>query len=72
LGDLNSARLSDYHRLDWNIQKVIEVRKYQTLEINAGVTNIYNRENIFYIKRSTSESVYQLPILPSLGMSYTF
>jgi len=72
LGDLNSSRLSDYHRLDWNIQKVIEVREHQTMEINVGVTNVYNRDNIFYISRTTSEAVYQLPILPSLGMSWTF
>ena len=72
LGDLNSSRLSDYHRLDWNIQKVIDIKEYQKLEINAGVTNVYNRDNIFYISRTSSEAVYQLPILPSLGMSWTF
>lgn len=72
LGDLNSQRLVPYHRMDVNIKKVIEIRKNQNLEVNLGATNIYDRENIFYIARDTFDFVYQLPILPSLGASWTF
>lgn len=72
LGDLNSKRLTPYHRLDVNLKKVFELTEHQDLEINAGVTNAYSRENIFYIARDTFDFVYQLPILPSLGISWTF
>ncbi|MDA0714316.1 MAG: TonB-dependent receptor [Bacteroidetes bacterium] len=72
LGELNSSRLTDYHRLDWNIKKTIEIKEFQTMEVTAGVTNIYDRRNIFYIARETTEEVYQLPILPSLGVNWTF
>jgi len=36
------------------------------------VVNVYNRENVFYVDRITNEVVYQLPIMPSLGISLTF
>ncbi|NNK81346.1 MAG: TonB-dependent receptor, partial [Flavobacteriales bacterium] len=72
LGDLNSKRLTPYHRLDLNIKKLIDIAENQELEINAGVTNVYSRENIFYIARDTFDFVYQLPILPSLGISWSF
>jgi hypothetical protein len=72
LGGLNSKRLTPYHRLDFNVKKLIDLTENQQLEINAGVTNVYSRENIFYIARDTFDFVYQLPILPSLGISWTF
>ncbi|HRN42688.1 MAG TPA: hypothetical protein PK649_11530 [Vicingus sp.] len=46
--------------------------KNTELELNASVTNAYNRENIFYLDRVSGNKVYQLPILPSFGMSFTF
>lgn len=73
LGDLNSKRLTPYHRMDVNLKKVFEFKeKNQALEVNAGVTNVYSRENIFYIARDTFDFVYQLPILPSIGVSWSF
>lgn len=71
-GDLNNGRLPYYHRLDFNIRKTWELNKRMNLEVNAGVTNVYNRENIFYINRVTNERVDQLPFLPSLGFDLTF
>jgi hypothetical protein len=38
----------------------------------AGVTNLYSRQNVFYINRVTNEKVYQLPIMPSLAVSFKF
>ena len=72
--DLNTGRLPTYHRLDINIKKTIESEKYKnmTWEIVAGVTNAYSRQNIFYINRVTSEKVYQLPIMPSISLSWRF
>jgi hypothetical protein len=43
-----------------------------TLEISGGATNIYNRENIFYVDRFTFKRINQLPIMPNLNMSFTF
>ena len=42
------------------------------LEIVGSITNAYNRNNIFYVNRVTSEEIYQFPLLPSFGMSYKF
>jgi hypothetical protein len=42
------------------------------LEFNLSVTNIYDRDNIFYVNRITGDKVYQLPIMPSFGMSLGF
>lgn len=71
-GDLNGGRLPTYHRLDINIKKTFTFNENTILEINAGATNAYNRSNIFYVDRVTTESVYQLPFLPSIGASLTF
>ena len=64
----NDGRLPTYHRLDLSLKKKIKLTKYGTLEITAGVTNAYNRQNIFYFDRVQYKRVDQLPVLPSLGM----
>ena len=46
--------------------------KRSILDISLSVTNIYNRNNMFYFNRLTFERVDQLPIMPSLGISFTF
>ena len=69
--NLNEGRLPTYHRFDINLKKLIEFKK-SDLELNFGITNVYNRENIFYVDRITAEKVYQLPILPSFGMAWSF
>ncbi len=70
----NTGRLPTYHRLDINIKKKIESKKWKNLkwEIIAGVTNVYSRQNIFYVNRVTNEKVYQLPVMPSLALSMKF
>ena len=70
--ELNKGRLSYYHRLDLSLSKTIEISKNTILEITASVTNAYNRNNIFYINRITDEKIYQLPLLPSGGISLKF
>ena len=70
--DRNKGRLSYYHRLDVSLKKIIELSKYSSLEIIASVTNAYNRENIFFVDRITNNKVNQLPILPSLGVTFKF
>ena len=70
--ELNKGRLPYYHRLDLSLSKTIEISKNTILEITASVTNAYNRNNIFYINRITDERIYQLPLLPSGGISLKF
>ena len=70
--ELNKGRLAYYHRLDLSLSKTIEISKNTILEITASVTNSYNRNNIFYINRITNERIYQLPLLPSGGISLKF
>ena len=71
-GGLNSKRLPNYHRLDISAKKRFDIGKRSILEINLSVTNVYNRNNLFYYNRITSQRVDQLPIMPSLGVTYTF
>ena len=70
--NLNSGRLPDYHRLDVSLKKTFKFSKFNTLEISIGVTNLYNRENIFYYDRVDAIRVNQLPIIPSIGLNWTF
>jgi len=70
--DFNKGRLPYYHRLDLTLKRTFIMGKNTELELNASVTNAYNRENIFYLDRVSGNKVYQLPILPSFGMSFTF
>lgn len=70
--ELNEGRLPYYHRLDLTLNKVFTFDKYRKLEVNLSVTNIYNRKNIFYFERISYNRVNQLPIMPSIGLSFTF
>jgi hypothetical protein len=75
--DLNTGRLPYYHRLDASLKRTFKIQSEKTsikrkVEIIASCTNIYNRDNIFYFDRVSYKRVNQLPILPSLAVSYTF
>lgn len=71
-GDLNSKRLPAYHRFDIGIKHRFELNEHSTMEVSAGATNIYNRENVFYFDRIVYKRVNQLPILPSLSVNISF
>ena len=71
-GVLNSKRLPTYHRMDLSIKKTYKFKNRTELEISGGVINVYNRANLFYFDRVTSNKVNQLPIMPSIGVSYKF
>jgi len=68
----NLGRLPFYHRLDASVSKTIAFSENQNLVVDASVTNIYNRRNIFYFDRLTYNRVNQLPILPSIGLKFNF
>ncbi len=69
---LNQGELPYYHRLDLNLKYTIKFKKNQALELNAGITNAYNRANAFYVDRITGERIDQLPILPTFGLDFSF
>ncbi|MCK4569927.1 MAG: hypothetical protein KAT76_06530, partial [Bacteroidales bacterium] len=70
--DLNAGRLPTYHRLDIDLKKRFHISEHTVFEVDVSVVNVYNRKNIFYVDRITNEIVYQLPIMPSLGVSLAF
>lgn len=69
---LNEGRLPYYHRLDFSVKKTFVLGNNSNLEIIASVINAYDRRNIFYFDRIRYQRVNQLPVLPSLGVSFTF
>jgi hypothetical protein len=71
-GAYNSKRLPDYHRFDISAKKRFTLSKHTILEVNVSVTNVYNRENLFYYDRISAQRVNQLPIMPSLGINLSF
>jgi hypothetical protein len=58
--------------MDIDISKTFSISQYVILEVNAGVTNVIDRDNIFYFDRNTFTRVNQLPLLPSIGASLKF
>jgi hypothetical protein len=72
LGDYNSKRLPYYHRLDITVKKQFKFKNSTEMEIIGAITNAYDRKNIFYVNRVTNKTVYQFPLLPSMGISYKF
>ena len=71
-GDLNSARLPIYHRLDATLKRVWKSGKNNRFEAALAATNVYNRGNIFYYDAVKRKRVNQLPIMPTLMLSYAF
>ena len=70
--ELNKGRLPTYHRLDFNVKRIFFLSERTELQADLSVTNIYDRDNVFYVNRLTSGVVRQLPIMPSLGLTLTF
>lgn len=68
----NGGRLSTYHRLDASVKKRVELVGSMFMEVVFSVTNVYDRENIFYLDRITSTRVNQFPILPSAAVKIGF
>ncbi|NCX96157.1 MAG: hypothetical protein EBX41_07050 [Chitinophagia bacterium] len=70
--DINGGRLSWYHRLDISGKRHIVFANKSTMDITAALTNAYNRNNIFYVNRITNGKVYQLPLFPSINVTWNF
>ncbi len=71
-GDLNQGELPAYHRLDFDLKRRFFFSEQTELEVNFSLTNIYNRKNVFYVDQITNSVVRQLPLMPSLGMTFSF
>ena len=69
---INGGRLSWYHRFDISLKKRFIISANSNIETTFSVTNGYDRDNIFYIGRETNTRVYQLPIFPSLNVTWNF
>lgn len=70
--DFNQGRLPTYHRLDVSLRHTWAISDRSELDFNFSISNMYNRENIFYFDRVRFSRVNQLPILPSLGVTLSF
>lgn len=70
--DLNTGRLSDYHRLDVSAKWTKELKKKRKMQVIFSASNAYDRENVFYFDRVSFSRVNQLPILPSIAFSSNF
>jgi hypothetical protein len=68
----NGGRLPDYHRLDVSLKRAFSFTKQVGLDVVAAVTNVYDRQNIFYFDRVRYDRVNQLPILPSVAATFRF
>jgi hypothetical protein len=71
-GNLNGGRLPEYHRLDLSVKRIFKLRNNARLEAAAGATNVYNRENIFFFDRVNAQRVDQLPIMPTVSITYAW
>ena len=69
---INRGRLPYYHRLDFSVKRKWVFREGSEFNLLFSVTNVYNRNNIFYYDRVKGKRVDQLPILPALGCNYSF
>jgi hypothetical protein len=69
---INGGRLSWYHRLDISARKRFMLTKKSTFDVTFSITNVYDRENVFYVDRITNVVVDQLPIFPSLNLTWSF
>jgi hypothetical protein len=70
--DLYEGRLPVYHRLDLDVKRNFFLGANTKLVADVSITNVYDRKNVFYVDMITGQTVYQLPFMPSLGLSLYF
>ena len=66
---INEGRLPWYHRLDLSLERTWKLSRKMELQAVFGLMNAYNRQNVFYMDRTTYDRIDQLPVLPTLGLS---
>jgi hypothetical protein len=70
--EINGGRLSWYYRMDISVRKRFVLTKKSNLDAIFAVTNVTDRQNIFYVNRVTNQKIYQLPLFPALNLTWTF
>lgn len=70
--DFNKGRQPYYHRLDLSLSKVWKLGEKNKLEGIFSLVNAYNRQNVFYFDRIQYKRINQLPLLPALGLTWSF
>lgn len=70
--EINAGRLPYYHRLDFSAKRRWAFNNKFMLEVQASLMNLYNRKNVFYFDRIRFATIYQLPLLPSLGLTIKY
>ncbi|MBK7466318.1 MAG: hypothetical protein IPJ43_05585 [Saprospiraceae bacterium] len=58
--------------MDVSLKRKFQLSKKSYIDVIGSVTNAYDRKNIFYFNVVENRRVNQLPILPSLAVSYHF
>jgi len=69
---INGGRLSWFQRLDVSAKREFKLKGRTHLDATFAVTNLLNRNNIFYVDRITNVRVYQLPLFPSVNLTLHF
>jgi hypothetical protein len=80
LGELNSRRLSDYHRLDLRASRLWEMGGGRKLGVFVDIQNLTDRDNLagYDVEIDDEEGLvhfeaeYWAGILPSIGVSFEF
>lgn len=72
LADYNKGKLPNYHRLDISVKKTFHLGARNSIDVSVGATNLYNYRNVFYKDRITNKTIYQLPLLYNIGISWHF
>ncbi len=70
--EINGGRLPYYHRLDFSAKRRWVFKNKFMVELQVSTLNLYNRRNVFYFDRVRFATVYQLPLLPSLGLTIKY
>ena len=63
--------LPPYHRLDITLERRFRA-KHVDGAIQAGIMNVYDRQNVFYYDLFAARRVDQLPFLPTIGLRIEF
>lgn len=71
-GDMNTGQLPNYHRLDFDVKRLFNITENVKLEADFSITNVYNQRNIFYVDVVSTQLIYQLPFMPSIGLTLSF
>ena len=71
LGPKNAARLPAYHRMDAGLNYRITVGMFRGT-VGLSVINLYNQKNILYYNRTTGETAYMTPFLPTASFTLEF